>query len=78
MSQLLAGSAARPRPGSASVATPLSDRFAVDMAGRGDGFEARVNAERCKEATDVVPDRLRAQVELSGDLLRGASLLQKA
>ena len=43
----------------------------------GDGLEAGVHAERLKETSHVVPDRLRAQVELGGDLLVGAALLQE-
>ena len=43
----------------------------------GDGFQSGVDAEGPKETTDVVPDRLRAQVELGGDLLRRAALLQQ-
>jgi hypothetical protein len=36
-----------------------------------------MDAEGSKETADVVPDRLGAQVELGGDLLRRAALLQK-
>ena len=43
----------------------------------GDSFESGVDAEGLKETADVVPDRLGAQVELGGDLLRRAALLQK-
>src|SRR5262245_31651850 len=46
-------------------------------AGGGDGFESGVDAERSKETADVVPDGLGAQVELRGDLLRRAALLQE-
>jgi hypothetical protein len=46
-------------------------------AGGGDGFESGVDAEGPKETADVVPDCLGAQVELGGDLLRRAALLQK-
>lgn len=37
----------------------------------------RGDHEPVKETPDVVPDRLRAQVEFSGDLFRRATLLQK-
>ncbi len=36
-----------------------------------------MDAEGPKKTADVVPDRLGAQVELGGDLLRRAALLQK-
>jgi hypothetical protein len=37
-----------------------------------------MDAEGAKETADVVPDRLGAHVELGGDLLRRAALLQEA
>ena len=43
----------------------------------GDGFESGVDTEGAKETADVVPDRLGAQMELGGDLLRRAALLEK-
>src|SRR6478735_3613806 len=46
-------------------------------AGGGDGFQSGVDAERLKQAADVVPDRLGAQVELAGDLPRRTALLQE-
>jgi len=46
--------------------------------GDGDGFESGVDAERPEETADVVPDRLGAQMELGGDLLRRAALLRLA
>ena len=36
-----------------------------------------MDAEGLKEAAEVVPDRLGAHVELGGDLLRRAALLEK-
>jgi hypothetical protein len=36
-----------------------------------------MDAEGLEETANVVPDRLSAQVELAGDLLRRASLLQQ-
>ena len=44
----------------------------------GDGFETGVHAERAQEMPDVVLDRLGTQVELLGDLLGRASLLEQA
>ncbi len=48
------------------------------VSGGGDGFESGVDAESPEETADVVPDRFGAQVELGGDLLRRAALLEKA
>ena len=45
--------------------------------GCSDGFESGMDAEGPKKTADVVPDRLGAQVELGGHLLRRAALLQK-
>ena len=47
------------------------------VPGRSDGFESGVDAEGLEETADVVPDRLRAQIELGGDLLRRAALLEE-
>src|SRR5262249_46581333 len=44
-------------------------------AGGSDGFESGVDAEGCEETADVVLDRVGAQVQLGGDLLRRATLL---
>jgi hypothetical protein len=43
----------------------------------GDGFESGMHAEGAKETAEVVLDCLGAQVELGGDLLGRAVLLQK-
>jgi hypothetical protein len=42
----------------------------------GNRFEPGIHAESPKQVTDVVLDRLRAQVELMGDLLGRAPLLK--
>ena len=47
------------------------------IPGDGDGFESGIDAEGPKKTADVVPDRLSAQMELGGDLLRRAALLEK-
>ena len=49
----------------------------VTRPGRRRRLRAGIDAEGLKETADVVPDRLGAQVELGGDLLRRAALLQK-
>ena len=43
----------------------------------GDSFESGIDTEGLKETADVVPYRLWAQVELGGDLLRRATLLEQ-
>jgi hypothetical protein len=43
-----------------------------------DSLEARVNAERAEDPTDVITNRFEAEVQLSRDLLRRAPVLQKA
>jgi hypothetical protein len=47
------------------------------MSGSGDGFETRVHSEGSQQMADMVPDGLRAQVELLRDLLGRASLLEE-
>ncbi len=47
------------------------------MSGGGDGFETRVHSEGSQQMAYMVPNRLRAQVELLRDLLRRASLLEE-
>ena len=54
----------------------------IDLAGRsgaggGDGFEPAVDAKGSKKMADVVPYRLRAEVELRSNLLGRAALLQQ-
>ena len=61
------GALGRPRPGSVGC----------DVPGCSDGFESGVDAESPKEAANVVPDRLGAEMELGSDLLRRAALLQQ-
>jgi len=43
----------------------------------GNGFETRAHSESAEQMADVVPDRLRAQMELLCDLLRRAALLEE-
>src|SRR5215203_4228292 len=59
------------------VAGGLARRSAGCSAGGSDGFESRMDSEAPKDVADVVPDRLGAQVQLGGDLLGRAALLQK-
>ena len=66
-------------PGESSLrasSESLSQR-GVAATGGGDGFKSGVDAERPEETADVVPDRLGAQMELGGDLLGRAALLQE-
>ena len=46
-------------------------------AGESDGLESGMDAEGAEETANVVPDCLGGQVEVGGDLLRRAALLQK-
>ena len=56
----------------------LVPRSVVAMgAGDGDGLESGMDAEGPEEMANVVPDCLGGQVEVGGDLLRRAALLQK-
>ena len=47
------------------------------LTGDGDRFESAVYAEGTKHVTDVVVDRLRAEVELVGDLFGRASVFEQ-
>jgi hypothetical protein len=41
-----------------------------------DGLEARVDAQRFQDVTDVIPDRLEGQMQLASDLYGRAPLIE--
>ena len=51
---------------------------ALALAGDRDRLETGMHAKGAKEMADVIPDCLRAEVELLSDLLGRASLFQEA
>jgi hypothetical protein len=56
----------------------FSARDEVPLMRNGNGFEARVNAKRPEDRPNVVADRLDAEVQLGGDLLRRAPAFEQA